>query len=105
MTYYCKKCHNLGYWHETVIRYQERNLAVPVMRSDRLAPIEPAFDIELVEVFCDCHYGTEARRLLNQMNHPEYENPLAKMTDDELVEHLTECSKDLEALRQEMCDA
>ncbi len=63
--------------------------------------IARTFDFNRVEEYCDCSYGYQLALLDNQMNHPEYENPFAKMSDDEILECLNEGSKDFRSIDAE----
>jgi hypothetical protein len=53
------------------------------------------------EVFCSCYYGEQLQIIENRMRHPEYENPFESMTDEEILERLTNASKDLDAIASE----
>jgi hypothetical protein len=58
-------------------------------------------DFQVLKQFCSCEFGRAYDVWLNQSKHPEYENPLTGLTDEELFQVMSERSQDLRAIKQE----
>lgn len=93
----CPKCRNSGRIREAVL-----NEEIDFLFHPQELPLSmPSFTTREVEVACDCIYGREWTIFMDRMNHPEYRNPFAKMTDEEIFKVLNDTSDNAKAVDQE----
>jgi restriction endonuclease S subunit len=91
---HCNTCNNRGY----IVKI--KTPAIDRLAYLTKAPIA-ALNYERIEEYCKCSNGYQLQILDNQMSHPEYENPLAKMNDEELLAYLNHSSQELAAIDAE----
>lgn len=94
----CILCGNTGAYHRAVIN---REYYVTMQDPLFLSSV-PSYEIE--QIYCNCDWGIQRQVLENRMSHPEYENPLAKMTDEELLTYLDVVAR-IDEERQKLVDS
>lgn len=91
MTFYCDKCDNTG--RREIIHYKPIESYCLAPLPDEIPTIATC-SYTTEEVICDCPYGKRYAEWENSTRHPEYENPLAKLTDEELLDLLKKTRPD-----------
>ena len=92
----CAQCRNRGYYVKALFNQE------PWLMGDfNKTPPSPQPTYDTVEVSCDCHYGREHQIWIDRMKHPEYLNPFLSMSDDEILEALSESSANQRAIDKE----
>jgi hypothetical protein len=84
--YDCPQCRGRGY-------YREIFWASPIGLSADFSQPQNLESYKTRDVACDCEAGRQWQVWQDRMNHPEYENPFLKMTDNEIIETLTKASE------------
>jgi hypothetical protein len=75
----CQRCHNAGYYKEAV--YQPSRFEMIHLTESKPIRFDDVYETR--EVACTCWHGQQYQIYKNQSAHPEYENPLADMSDTE----------------------
>lgn len=91
----CHLCGNSGFITKAVLS------PIP-----KIAPIKHISDIpigsyELTKEPCNCPHGEQYKQYLNKTNHPEYENPLEGLSNEEILKYIELTSINQQAIDQE----
>ena len=88
----CPQCGNRGWYFQIKLKLP------PILTPyDGRKPVNE-FPNEVTKEICACEHGRKYKALQDQINHPEYENPFLKMTDNEILTTLDKASKDQNAI-------
>lgn len=81
----CVLCRNTGVYKQYCPTLKRVDITTP---QDGVFCTSVPTDFRVKETTCNCDWGKEREVWENRMSHPEYENPLAKMSDQDLLTYL-----------------